>query len=406
MRKKHVDLETLAKNLDISPTMHKYAVERYEGISNYLESQGIKAEFYPQGSFRTGTVVRPLKNGIETDFDIDVVCELSNCKKDTSPKIVKLSVGDALKKDETYRKKLEPEEDRCWTLTYAKVTDEIGLKLDVVPCVKEDESIKQILKAHNVKSEYAEKAISITEKNESEYKWLASNPNGYGDWFDDINKRFLNDNLSQKKKTFFMENRTIFAESASAEDVPNYYIKSSLQRIIQLLKRHRDVYYSRIKDGELLRPASVIIVTLVAKIANPAPDTDIESLLSYVVSGLKEYACILQGRTPTPRFFGEQRNYIEKKDQKWKICNPVNPDDNYADSWTDETAKAFFRWVDAVSVDLSDPTPIDETRYLTGLKSGLGSEFIEKSLPDLKVPSVSKSQNTIHYPTKPWGNFR
>lgn len=164
MRKKHVDLEILAKNLDISPTMHKYAVERYEGISNYLESQGIKAEFYPQGSFRTGTVVRPLKNGIETDFDIDVVCELSNCKKDTSPKMVKLSVGDALKKDETYRKKLEPEEERCWTLTYAKVTDEIGLKLDVVPCVKEDESIKQILKAHNVKSEYAEKAISITEK--------------------------------------------------------------------------------------------------------------------------------------------------------------------------------------------------------------------------------------------------
>ena len=60
MRKKHVDLEILAKNLDISPTMHKYAVKRYEGISNYLESQGIKAEFYPQGSFRTGTVVRPL----------------------------------------------------------------------------------------------------------------------------------------------------------------------------------------------------------------------------------------------------------------------------------------------------------------------------------------------------------
>lgn len=179
-----------------------------------------------------------------------------------------------------------------------------------------------------------------------------------------------------------------------------------MQRIIQLLKRHRDIYYSQIKDGETLRPASVIIVTLVAKIAYSAPDTDIESLLSYVVSGLKEYACILQGRTPTPRFFGEQRNYIEKKDQKWKICNPVNPDDNYADSWTDETAKAFFRWVNAVSVDLSDPTPIDETRYLTGLKSGLGSKFIEKSLPDLKVPSVSKGQNTIHYPTKPWANFR
>lgn len=406
MRKKHVDLETLAKNLDISPTMHKYAVERYEGISNYLESQGIRAEFYPQGSFRTGTVVRPLKNGIESDFDIDVVCELTDYKKDTSPRTVKLSVGDALKKDDTYRKKLEPEEDRCWTLTYAKITDEIGFKLDVVPCVKEDESNIQILKAHNVKSEYAEKAISITDRNKSEYKWLPSNPSGYGDWFDAINKRFLDENLLQRKKTFFMENRAIFAESASAEDVPNYYIKSSLQRIIQLLKRHRDIYYSRIKDGNILRPASVIIVTLGAKIADASPKTDIESLLSYVVSGLKEYSCVLQGRTPMPRFFGEQRNYIEKKDQKWKICNPVNPDDNYADSWTDETAKAFFKWVDAVSMDLSAPTPLEETKYLTGLKSGLGSAFVEKSLPVLTTPNVLKSQNTIQHPTKPWAIFR
>lgn len=126
--------------------------------------------------------------------------------------------------------------------------------------------------------------------------------------------------ISHRRKNFFMENRTIFAESASAEDVPNYYIKSSLQRIIQLLKRHRDIYYSQIKDGETLRPASVIIVTLVAKIAYSAPDTDIESLLSYVVSGLKEYACILQGRTPTPRFLANNVIILKKRTKNGRFA--------------------------------------------------------------------------------------
>lgn len=114
MRNKSIDLDKIAASLDISPSMYHYAVDRYNGISKYLESKGIKAEFYPQGSFRTGTVTRPMKNGVETDFDIDVICLLNYDKNIISAEEVKKIVGDALKENDTYRKKLQPEEDRCW----------------------------------------------------------------------------------------------------------------------------------------------------------------------------------------------------------------------------------------------------------------------------------------------------
>ena len=96
MRIKSDDLERLAANLDISPTMHKYAENRYKEIATYLEGCGIDATFYPQGSFRTGTVVRPLKDGKDADYDIDVVSELIDKKNVVSPADVNGKMGKRL----------------------------------------------------------------------------------------------------------------------------------------------------------------------------------------------------------------------------------------------------------------------------------------------------------------------
>ena len=137
MRTKAIDLETIAKSLDLTPTMYYTAIDRYSAIANYLKSKNIDAAFYSHGSFRLGTVVRPMKNNKETDFDIDVVCELQNDKETVSPVTVKASVGMALKENETYRKLLLPEQDRCWTLAYSEFGNGIGLQLDVVPSVHE-----------------------------------------------------------------------------------------------------------------------------------------------------------------------------------------------------------------------------------------------------------------------------
>ena len=148
MRNKSVDLEKIAAGLDISPTLHKYAVDRYNGIASFLDGKGIKAVFYSQGSFRTGTVVRPIRNGADADFDLDVICELSRKKSETTEYHVKHDVGDALKSDDTYKKKLLPEDDICWTLQYADPQDGVGFNLDIVPAVADEERAVHLIMGH------------------------------------------------------------------------------------------------------------------------------------------------------------------------------------------------------------------------------------------------------------------
>ena len=53
------DLEVLITNLDISQTMVDNATEKYQNMAKYLQSKGIDADIYPQGSFAIGTIVRP-----------------------------------------------------------------------------------------------------------------------------------------------------------------------------------------------------------------------------------------------------------------------------------------------------------------------------------------------------------
>ena len=403
MGRKSIDLEKLASGLDISPSMHKYAVDRYKGIANYLAEKGIRAEFNPQGSFRTGTVTRPMKNGIETDFDIDVVCTMVFDKTKITPEEVKKMVGDALAADETYRKKMLPEDDRCWTLTYADLAEGVGLKLDVVPGVHEDQNGIMRLVLSSVDYNFAQKAISITDRVTNKYKWLPSNPEGFGMWFDEINEPFLQEVLQERKEEIFKGYRSLFESSASVDDVPDYYVKSSLQRTIQLLKRHRDIYYQRNKSISECRPASVIITSLAAKIARNASVSSLEELLPYVVNGIVEYAALLNEQSPHSSVGVPEKKLVYKKNSKWYIPNPVDPEDNYADSWTDETAKAFFEWVYAVKRDLSDTTCINEAKYLTGLQTSFGKSYVDSKL-GLPVQSLTGIKPVeITQPSKPWG---
>ena len=63
-------LRRIAKELDISEDKRKKAVESYNSVGTYL-SNHIKAQvdIFPQGSFRLGTVIKPLSD--EDDYDID-----------------------------------------------------------------------------------------------------------------------------------------------------------------------------------------------------------------------------------------------------------------------------------------------------------------------------------------------
>jgi hypothetical protein len=94
-------LSQIAQHLDISPSDFKRAQERYKAVGRWLDGgtyqSGSLPKIYLQGSFRLGTVVRPYRDGQDSDFDIDQVCELTHRREHTSPRTLKHDVGDRLK---------------------------------------------------------------------------------------------------------------------------------------------------------------------------------------------------------------------------------------------------------------------------------------------------------------------
>ena len=121
------------------------------------------------------------------------------------------------------------------------------------------------------------------------------------------------------------------------------------------------------------------------------------------MDGIVEYAALLNDQSTHVNFGVREKKYVYKKDSKWYIPNPVDPEDNYADSWTDETAKAFFEWVRDVKRDLSDTTCINEAQYLTGLQTSFGKSYVDSKL-GLPVQSLAGIKPVeITQPSKPWG---
>ena len=139
-------LQGLAESLDISPSKYKQAVERYQAVGEWLAGRQYEGctglpEIAPQGSFRLGTVVRPIRDGKEADYDIDLVCRLPIGKDATTPAALKNAVGNRLKENGDYRRMLGPEGRRCWTLKYAE-QDGIGFHIDTLPAAPADDTRK------------------------------------------------------------------------------------------------------------------------------------------------------------------------------------------------------------------------------------------------------------------------
>jgi hypothetical protein len=129
----------------------------------------------------------------------------------------------------------------------------------------------------------------------------------------------------------FIEKRAAYAKrfQMSIEEVPEYEVKTPLQRVVQLLKRHRDIYFQNDLEN---RPVSIIITSLAAKAYRN--QADLYDALISVATRMHEY--------------------IEKRpDGQWWVQNPVDEDENFADKWNEYPTRreAFFSWLEQVRDD-------------------------------------------------------
>jgi len=344
-------LEELAKLLDITKEEFNTITKSYEAVGTYLAegSSPLKVfspSIHPQGSFLLGTVVRPISD--EDDLDIDLVCELQNKPQHWVQYNLKKAVGDRLKESNLYKQKLDKEGKRCWTLKYG----ENKYHLDVLPslvCSNYRDIVNHYFLINKTKNP-DELAIHITDNTRSDYytecdesKWMVSNPFGYAEWF-----------LTSAQAAYRQE-RT-FSMEAKIDPVPKFsHGKYALQRVVQLLKRHRDKMF----NGDENKPISIIITTLATRVYNE--EKNIYLALRHVVENMGSRI--------------EDRNGI-----KW-VPNPVNRSENFADRWPQNPQKQqyFYKWLEQLQKDVNRL----EASF------GKGLQEVKKVLEDMFGESVS-----------------
>jgi hypothetical protein len=122
----HVEqaLEDLADALQVPESRYREAEARYKSVGKWLgrpESilTKVNPDVYVQGSFRLGTVIKPVSDA--EDYDIDLVCELNVSKTRYTQAELKRFLGVEMKSYAKGHSMEEPEERRrCWTLNYSE----------------------------------------------------------------------------------------------------------------------------------------------------------------------------------------------------------------------------------------------------------------------------------------------
>jgi hypothetical protein len=286
--------------LDIPPELRALAVFKYEEVGNWLgKTGGEDWQVYPQGSFRLGTVVQPRDPGQE--YDIDLVCLWGAAPQDLAPSALKGQVGVMLHAYLDSKAAGQPTDAdgpvgcgssrRCWTLHYPAD----GFHMDVLPAAPGA----------------GPTGIRLTD--EVIRDWQYSNPIGYSRWFR---------SRSEELRRLVIK----AAREANVADVPEWQVRTTLQRLVQVLKWHCAAHFGGHADN---RPPSILITTLAAQAYQG--EEDLFTALLEVVHHIG--------------------SLVECRRGRWWVANPAEERENFADKWNDypERRLAFHSWLASVT---------------------------------------------------------
>ncbi len=291
-------LGATVEELDISPLQYELAVRRYSDLGQWLVALGIgDPDVYPQGSFRLGTVLRPTAGG---DFDIDLVFLRFLAKESITQEELRAQAGKLLRDYIAARGASNgnpelKERGRCWEFVYTGDR----FHMDVLPVIPDPDG--------------DETAVLLSDRDL--FLWQHSNPIGYADWFWS----------SMGEAVGVARAQLAAALSRDVEDVPQWLVRTTLQRVVQLLKLHRDRFFQSDPHD---KPASILITTLAAHAYGG--ESDLFEAFRKVARNLPAH--------------------VEWRKGTWWVPNPAHEEENFADKWntSPDRKRHFDRWIEAL----------------------------------------------------------
>lgn len=291
-------LARIAQQLELNPTRSEKMEIAYNTVYELLKSDkdffaGLEIELYAQGSKRIGTTVKPI-NG--DDFDLDVVLHMHVLNTRFSPIEIYDALVNALERNDYYKSILE-KKSRCVRLNY-----------------KDDFHMDILIGCMVVPDNY--ESLAIPEKKLD--SWSFSNPKGFSKWFIDLAKSVKQSMLMSFSEQLLLEAK-IEQEQLPENDI---YNKLPLQRAVQLIKRYRDIYF---KDKDYA-VSSIVITTLIGRFYKQQDSIyiTIDDVIQSII---------------------EQEALTVRTGVKFHIANPVDPNEIFTDTWTDNHYIAFYAFV-------------------------------------------------------------
>lgn len=229
-------LEEICEDLEPTDTQYEESKTSYETVAGWLSASDNPIlkhlSLYAHGSSALGTTIRPI--GRE-DFDLDTICRVYGLTDTASPSVLKQIIGNRLREHALYRTMLE-EKKRCWRLNYER-----AFHLDISPTILNP-------RCSNGGELVPDKSLKT---------WKPTNPQGY--------KALFERRCQLQPRLKFT--KSIAGDSGIRADIeafPNRKKrKGILRRIVQLLKRHRDIMFQHVAAD--IAPISIIVTTLAAQ---------------------------------------------------------------------------------------------------------------------------------------------
>lgn len=272
-------LNRIAAKLQLDQTRRDNAERSYKAVTEFIENDEeffskFKLNIYPQGSYRLGTTVKP-KSGEE--YDLDFVLEVDLDYKKYNPMILLDNLERCLKGSDTYRDKVERKK-RCIGINYKN-----DFHLDIIPAAP--------------RTIFGGDDIKISDRKLE--NWLDSSPKGYVKWFE---SKYISKSL-------------VLEKAAAVENLPEkipYHFIQPLQRVVQLFKRYRDIYFNNKKEDYKTRS---IVITTLCGLYYGKENSENKALLN-ILEGIKGKI----SSSPTP----------------FELVNPSNPNEKFSDHWLDK----------------------------------------------------------------------
>lgn len=306
--KKDELLAIIGSNLELDVTRKQQMESAYRAVNAVLSKdedffKDFTINVYAQGSLLIGTTIKPLSG---EEFDLDIVLHIEDSYLKHTPSEIYDELYRVLSNHDTYKPLLQ-RKNRCIRINYNS-----DFHMDILPGC--------IITVNNHR-------LMIPE-DEHRISWSRTHPKGYAEWFKEIAERNKSSFLLQERYNLMLEAKI------ETEDLPlDIYLKTPLQRTVQIVKRYRDLYYQNKDTSKTPAVSSIVLTTLLAQCHEGS--FSIQEALKIAVLKLKKLA-----------------NDYKFRKIKFAVYNPVdNHEDtdkreNFTDSWEDKHYESFLGFVE------------------------------------------------------------